>query len=131
MKPESVCLTIVQGHRGSCPPNDLGDLGCKCFPEAVHISLRMEHNSDRQEGSIVSLNPVPRLRAVLRTNKLDHGDDTDVQGSPVCELQLRALVQGSSLGESSLCFSQSSSSLVSRSDWEMRSKANAPVKRSS
>jgi hypothetical protein len=42
---------------------------------------------------------------------------------------LRALVQGSSLGESSLCFSQSSRSLVSRSDWEMRSKANAPVKR--
>ena len=46
-------------------------------------------------------------------------------------LMLRALVHGSSLGESSLCFSQSSRSLVSRSDWEMRSKANAPVKRSS
>jgi hypothetical protein len=46
-------------------------------------------------------------------------------------LMVRALVHGSSLGESSLCFSQSSRSLVSRSDWETRSKANAPVKRSS
>jgi hypothetical protein len=44
---------------------------------------------------------------------------------------LRALVHDSSFGASSLCFSQSSRSLVSRSDWEMRSKANAPVKRSS
>jgi hypothetical protein len=46
-------------------------------------------------------------------------------------LMLRALIHGSSLGKSSLCLSQSSRSLVSRSDWEMRSKANAPVKRSS
>ncbi len=43
----------------------------------------------------------------------------------------QGVVQGSSLGESSLCLSHSSSSLVSRSDWEMRSKAKAPVKRSS
>ena len=46
-------------------------------------------------------------------------------------LVFASAVHGSSLEASSLCFSQSSRSLVSRSDWEMCSRANAPVSRSS
>src|ERR1041385_6513872 len=58
IKLESVGISIIPGDRCACPRNHLRDLGGKRFPEAVHITLRIEHDRNSQEGSIVCFKPV-------------------------------------------------------------------------
>src|SRR6185295_17864576 len=79
----SEAFLIVQGDSRPCPRNHLSDFSCNRFPEALHLSLRIEHHSDSQEGSIIYFNPVHgRVRIHLR-GELNHRPYIHVYHVPV------------------------------------------------